>query len=329
LGTKKVWVQYRDGLGHVSTMYSDAIELTLAITVPTITGSYPQSSSLPVSWTVSSAVATGEFAVWAQSPSGWYIGKIVPRSASTSYATNLTLAVPKGSGYRVRVGYRPTVGSGAWTVYGLSGGSFTVTLPLTITLPTITGSYPQSSSLPVSWTTNQVVSSGEFAVWAVSPSGWYIGKIVARNATTSYATNLTLAVPKGSGYQIRVGYRPVAGSGAWSSYGLSGGTFTVTVPLTITLPSITGTRAQNSSLPVTWTISSAVSTGEFAVWAVSPSGWYIGKIVARNATTSYATSITLAVPKGSGYQIRVGYRPTVGSGAWSPFGLSGGSFTVN
>jgi hypothetical protein len=67
------------------------------------------------------------FAVWAQSAAGtWYIGKIVSRNATTAYATSVTLAVPSARGYRIRVGYRPTAGSGTWTVYGLSGGSFTV-----------------------------------------------------------------------------------------------------------------------------------------------------------------------------------------------------------
>ena len=56
----------------------------------------------------------------------------------------------------------------------------TTTLTLTVTsLTGATGSYPQNSSLPVTWTTSQVVTGGEFAVWAVSPSGWYIGKLVA------------------------------------------------------------------------------------------------------------------------------------------------------
>jgi hypothetical protein len=137
------------------------------------------------------------------------------------------VSVPAAVGYKAYVAWRPIVGSGSWTASAQSA-AFTVTTPaLAITVPSITGSHAQSSSLPVTWTTKQVVVSAEFAVWAVSPNGWYIGKIVARNATTSYATSITLAVPKAGGYQIRVGYRPTAGSGAWSTYGLSGGSFTV------------------------------------------------------------------------------------------------------
>ena len=231
----------------------------------------------------------------------------------------------------MRVGYRPVAGSGSWTVYGSSSGTFTVGPPaLAITVPSITGSYAQSSSLPVTWTTNQALASGQFAVWVRSASGWYVGKLVAVNGTASYATSVSLAVPAGSGYYVTVGYRPVAGSGSWTVYGSSSGSFTVAAPaLAITLPSVTGTYPRNSSLPVTWTTSQALASGQFAVWAVSPSGWYVGKLVAVNGTASYATSVSLTVPLGSGYQIRVGYRPVAGSGSWTVFGLSGGSFTVN
>ena len=166
-------------------------------------------------------------------------------------------------------------------------------------------------------------------MWATSPSGWYIGKLVAKNATTAYSTSVTLAVPLAGGYQIRVGYRPVAGSGSWMVFGASGGSFTVAAPaLAITLPTITGSYAQNSTLPVSWTTNQALASGQFAVWVRSASGWYVGKLVAVNGTASYATSVSLAVPLTGGYQIRVGYRPTAGSGSWTVFGASGGSFTV-
>jgi hypothetical protein len=43
---------------------------------------------------------------------------------------------------------------------------------------------------------NQVVASGEFAVWSQSAaSTWCIGKIVAKNATIAYSTSVTLNVP--------------------------------------------------------------------------------------------------------------------------------------
>jgi len=200
---------------------------------------------------------------------------------------------------------------------------------LNVTAPPAGGSYAQNSNLPITWTTGAAFSSGEFALWAQSASGtWYVGKLVANNGTAAYATNVTLSVPLASGYVIRVGYRPVAGSGAWTVYGLSGGSFTVAWGITV--PALNGSYVQNSSLPVTWTTTAAVSTGEFAVWAQNAGGtWYFSKLVANNGTAAYATNVTLSVPLASGYRIRVGYRPLAGSGAWTVFGLSGGSFTVN
>ncbi len=94
-------------------------------------------------------------------------------------------------------------------------------------MPSVTGSYAQLSNLPVTWSTNVAVSSGEFAVWAASPSGWYVGKLVPQNGTDSYATNLNLNVPTGSSYSIRVGWRATAGSGAFTIIGASSGTFAV------------------------------------------------------------------------------------------------------
>ena len=305
------------------------------ITVPSITGTYTApNASLPVSWTTSAAVPVGaEFAVWADSGTGWYIGKLVAANGTSSYATSVTLNVPPGTTYSIRVGYRATAGSGAWSPVGQSSGNFTVTAGLVITVPSITGTYTApNASLPVSWTTSAAVPVGaEFAVWADSGTGWYIGKLVAADGTASYNTSVTLNVPPGTTYSIRVGYRATAGSGAWSPVGQSSGNFTVTAGLVITVPSITGTyTAPNASLPVSWTTSAAVPVGaEFAVWADSGTGWYIGKLVAADGTASYNTSVTLNVPPGTTYSIRVGYRATAGSGAWSPVGQSSGTFTVN
>jgi hypothetical protein len=61
------------------------------------------------------------------SGSYWSPGTIVARTGSTSYSTSFPLAATPGSGYRIVVGYRATTGSGAWTVFGSSSGSFTVT----------------------------------------------------------------------------------------------------------------------------------------------------------------------------------------------------------
>jgi hypothetical protein len=101
------------------------------------------------------------------------------------------------------------------------------------------------------------------------------------------------------------------------------------ISLTVTAPWGTGTYSAWSSLTVSWTTSSAVSSGEFGVWARSSAGgWYLGKSVAVSGGASYSTTLTLSVPPDSGYRAIVAYRPTAGSGAWGSWGTSPGSFTV-
>jgi len=101
--------------------------------------------------------------------------------------------------------------------------------------------------------------------------------------------------------------------------------------INVTAPPAGGSYAQNFSLPVTWTTDVPISTGEFVVWAYSGSAFYIGQLVANNGTASNSTSVTLNVQPGPGttYNIVVGYRPTVGIGAFTEYGASAGTFTVN
>jgi C1A family cysteine protease len=306
---------------------------TITVTAPTGTDLKAAGSGLAVTWSTSESVSTGEFAVWAVSASGWYVGKLVPQNGTAGYGTNITLSVPAGGPYSVKVGYRPAAGSGAWAGVAASSGTFTVYLPLAfnVSAPTGTQTLSQGSSVTVSWTANQSVSSGEFAVWAVSASGWYVGKLVPQDGTASYSTSLPLTVPVGAAYSFNVGYRTTAGSGAWAVFGASSGTVNVTAAarsINVTAPTGSSSKAQNSALAVSWTTSQSVSTGEFAVWAVSASGWYVGKLVPQNGTADYGASVTLSVPSGGPYSVKVGYRATAGSGAWAIFGASSGTFTI-
>ncbi len=206
--------------------------LAISVTAPPGGGTYFVGSSLPVSFTDNQALSGGQFAVWADSGTGWYATKTLLANGSGGCATSLTLNVPEGSTYKVRVGYRPVPGTGSWIAYGLSAGTFTVTEPLeplaiSVTAPPGGGTYFVGGGLPVSFTDNQALSGGQFAVWADSGTGWYATKTLLANGSGSYATSLTLNVPEGSTYKVRVGYRPVPGTGSWIAYGLSAGTFTV------------------------------------------------------------------------------------------------------
>ena len=134
---------------------------------------------------------------------------------------------------------------------------------ITVTAPTGTGTQAQGSTLPVTWTTNVAVGSGEFSIWVVSPAnGWYVGKIVAANGTASYSSNVTLNVPGGTGYRIFVYYRALS-TDPWGVYGFSSGTVDVTATLsaiTVTAPTGTSSQTMGATLPVTWTTNTAVAT---------------------------------------------------------------------
>ena len=75
--------------------------------------------------------------------------------------------------------------------------------------------------LPVTWTTNNTVATGQFSVWIVSATNtWYLDKIVAANGTASYSDNATLTMPVGSGYRVFVFYRAQP-TDAWGIYGFA------------------------------------------------------------------------------------------------------------
>ena len=180
--------------------------------------------------------------------------------------------------------------------------------------PTITAIGPTSGPAGTSVTLTGTDLTGATAVT--------FNGVAAASFSVGSATQVTASVPA----TATTGPVAVTTPGGVGT----GPTFTVTPPaLAITVPSITGTYAQNSALSVNWTTNTTVAGGEFAVWAVSPGGWYVGKTVAADGSAAYATTVNLGVPQAGGYSIWVGYRATAGSGAWTVFGQSSGSFTVN
>ena len=71
-----------------------------------------------------------------------------------------------------------------------------------------------------------------------------------------------------------------------------------------------------------------MASGEFGIWAVSTSGgWYGGKIVAADGTASYANTLAMNVPAGTGYVIYVYYRATPAD-PWNIHGVSPGTVDV-
>ena len=308
---------------------------TITVTAPATPTSQAQGSALPVTWTTNTAVTSGEFSLWVVSPAnGWYVGKVVPADGSASYANSVNLDVPAGAGYRIFVYYRATP-TDPWGIYGFAAGTVDVTTTalsaITVTAPAAPTSQAQGSALPVTWTTNAAVTSGEFSLWVVSPAnGWYVGKVVPADGSASYANSVNLDVPVDVGYRIFVYYRATP-TDPWGIYGFAAGTVDVTASfssISVTAPAAPTSQAQGSALPVTWTTNQAVNAGEFSTWLVSTTNsWYAGNIVAADGTASYADSVTLNVPVDTGYRVFVYYRATP-TDPWSIYGFASGTVDV-
>ena len=218
------------------TVDVNAVFSAITVTAPSVRTDLPQGAALDVAWKTDAVPAGGEFSVWLVSPAnGWYVGKIVPAADATDYTTPVLLNVPAPDDYHVFVYYRATSGD-PWGIYGMSSGSANVSAvfnAITVTAPTGTTSQNQGEALPVTWTTNQAVGSGEFSIWVVSPGNdWYVGKIHDAADTVvpaSYADSVDLNVPPGTGYRVFVFYRATSGD-PWGVYGMSPGTVDVTEP---------------------------------------------------------------------------------------------------
>ena len=162
---------------------------------------------------------------------------------------------------------------------------------------------------------------GEFGVWVMDgPLSSYLGKLVpAAGESSDYSTKLILNVPVGGPYRFTVNYRPIAGGGEFTSVADSPGTFTVvsSTGITVTAPTA-ASHCRGSSQTVSWTLTSALSGGEFRVWLVSAGGtWYVSRQVLPVAgRLSYSTTFAAGVPGGNGYRAAVYWRPTVGTGGY-------------
>ncbi len=144
----------------------------------------------------------------------------------------------------------------------------TMTAPrINITAPTGIGGYASTQSVTARWTTSRNVAGGEFGAWVRSPQGgWYATKLVAANGS-SFSTALSVTgVPAGLGYEVIVAYRPMAGTGAFTSWATSPGSFSVhaTAPTTTTTvrPTATTTTlpSTTTTLPPTTTTLRATTT---------------------------------------------------------------------
>ncbi len=210
----------------------------MEITLPFTVGAFTWSDTFQVTWTADPSLNHGQFAVWVRSSQGdWYwMSPLIAATGKTQYSHTINLAgLPAGAGYQVIVAYEPIANTSLWVSWATSSGVFsveTVVPEITISAPVGTASYLQTEQVTVNWTTNQDLTTGEFALWVRSAdgAGWYATALIpAAGAQGSlYTTNLPLTgVPLGAGYQVILAYRPVVDAGDFMSWATSPGSFAV------------------------------------------------------------------------------------------------------
>ncbi len=179
---------------------------------------------------------------------------------------------------------------------------------LAVTSPNGGESLPAGIPVTVTWSSPSV-TTGVFAVWAVSQTTTYSLGTVNANGGSAYAASWNVNVPTGN-YRIRVSYGLTAGTYTTTDY--SDAAFAVTPGVTVTSPN--GGESLPAGIPVTVTWSSPpVASGVFTVWALSQGGTYynIGTVNA-NGGTAYSATWTANAPPGS-YRLRVSYGVTAGT----------------
>jgi hypothetical protein len=229
------WVSWATSYGFVFSVDA-APTPALTITAPTGLGEYAPGDTFTATWTSDPSLTTGQFAVWVRSPGNdWYwMAPLVPATGAASYSSTVDLTgVPAGLGYQVIVAYEAIANTSLWVSWATSPGVFSVDMPapvLTVTEP-IGGSYAQAGNVTATWNADTALAAGgEFGAWVRSSTGdWYATTLVPTDGGADYTTMLPLtSVPAVPGNEVIVGYRPVAGSGAFMSWATSSGSFTVT-----------------------------------------------------------------------------------------------------
>jgi FtsP/CotA-like multicopper oxidase with cupredoxin domain len=319
----------------IAATFTANLPSTISVTAPVGTVGYAPGDVMPVSWTVSPTVATGDFSIWLRSSTGAFFGgKIVAATGGgANYDSSIRLNVPVDTGYVVCVYYR-AASTDPWGVFGQGTGTVDVASFITVTAPTGASSLAQGSGLPIAWSTNQTGLTGQFSIWAMSAQGiFYGGKIVAATpASLDYLDSLTLNMPVDTGYSIFVFYRALP-TDPWGPFGQASASIDVTTPnaITVTAPGVGITSVlQGATVPVTWTTVPTVGTpGEFSIWLRSSGGVYFGGNVvpANGANPDYVDGIAANVPVGVGYTVYVYYRATP-TDPWGVYGASSGTVTV-
>jgi hypothetical protein len=217
------------------------------------------------------------------------------------------------------------------------GPSFEANPAITVTVPLGTESWTTGSTQNLGWTVSSAVSTGQFGVWLVNQTTgiWYeAGYFSAVAAQTVYSPSFVVPnVPDGS-YKVTVYYRTDPTQWVWLTNGISLGAATITpggFAINTTVPNGTQNWTIGSTQALGWTVSSAVSTGQFGVWLVNQTTgtWYeAGYFSAVAAQTSYTpTFVVPTVPAGS-YKAVVYYRTDPTQWVWLANSLSPSTATI-
>jgi trimeric autotransporter adhesin len=334
-------------LGNYDVTYVDGtllVQASLSVVGPTTGDTVVRGVPTQVTWSITPAVDTGVFEVWAVGDSGsgdWYdLGTVDAHGSSADYSLDWTPNVPTGS-YQICIAYGPDADN--WTAVAWPDETFTVSGGITMTTPTPgqATSWLAGSTQTVSWTTDWAPSQGEFCVWLIDGNGgWWIEKHVPVSSvpgTTSYSTNLTVSVPASSGYKVAIYYRPNTAVWSWPVTYKSSADIIVSGcgPITLNAPdtsqAVSWTAGANQT--VTWTVASPIpNQGEFCVWLIDSSGgWWVEKHVPLSAGVNgtYTTTLPVSAPVGSGYKLAIYYRPDTSVWSWSTRFQSAANIAVN
>jgi regulation of enolase protein 1 (concanavalin A-like superfamily) len=260
---------------------------------PTSNFSGTAGSTYTLRWTISNSPCTASFddvvVTFNRNPTAADAGPDQTGSA-TCGATQVTLAANS-----------PTVGTGMWSVFSGTGGSFG-----NASSPTSNFSGTAGSTYTLRWTISNSPCTASFDDVVVTfnrnPTVANAGLDQTGSATCG-ATQVTLAANS-----------PTVGTGMWSVFSGSGGSFS-----NASSPTSNFSGTAGSTYTLRWTISNSPCTASFDDVVVTfnrnPTAADAGPDQTGSATCG-ATQVTLAANS-----------PTVGTGMWSVFSGSGGSFS--
>jgi len=272
-------------------------------------------------------------------------GTITPANPLVNYGANQTFAIAGNAGYHVLNVVVDAVSQGPIASYTFTNvtavhtisATFEANPAITVTVPVGTEVWPSGTPQNLGWTLSSAVSYGQFGVWLVNQTTgtWYdAGFYAAVPAQTTYTPSFsTSGIPAGS-YRAVVYYRTDPTVWVWQANGVSPGAATITAgALTINVTVPNGTEIWVSGTPQTlgWTVSPAVSVGQFGVWLVNQTtgAWYdAGYYAAVPVQTTYTPGFsTSGIPAGS-YKAVVYYRTDPTVWVWQANATSPGAATI-